>query len=76
MEAGLSNGVFATIGAGLVTIGAGIGIGLIGASALQGVARQPEAIKDIQKFMILAIAFVEGVAFLALAACVYTIFVK
>ncbi|MCR4336706.1 MAG: ATP synthase F0 subunit C [Candidatus Omnitrophica bacterium] len=69
-------GVFATIGGGLVTIGAGIGIGMIGAAAVQGVARQPEAVKDIQKVMILAIAFVEGVAFLALAACVYTIFAK
>lgn len=73
---GLTTATFATVGAGFVTVGAGIGIGLIGAAALNGVARQPEATKDIQKVMILAIAFVEGVAFLALASCVYAIFVK
>ena len=69
-------GEFSTVGAGLTTIGAGIGIGLIGAAALNGLARQPEAIKDIQKFMILAIAFVEGVAFLALVICILVIFLK
>ena len=76
MGGALTNGTFATVGMGLITVGAGIGIGLIGAAALQGIARQPEAIKDIQKFMFLGIAFVEGVAFLALAICIYTIFVK
>ena len=34
--------VLAGIGAGLAAIGAGIGIGKIGASAVEGVARQPE----------------------------------
>ncbi len=68
--------LFSTVGVGLVTIGAGIGIGLIGAAALNGLSRQPEIIKDIQKFMILGIAFVEGVAFLALVVCILTIFLK
>lgn len=69
-------GQFSTLAAGLVTIGAGIGIGLIGAAALNGIARQPEAVKDIQKLMILAIAFVEGVAFLSLVICLLVIFLK
>ena len=73
---GISLGTFATIGMGLVTVGGGIGIGLIGAAALQGLARQPEAIKDIQKFMILAIAFVEGVALPALVICILLVFRK
>lgn len=34
--------VLAGIGAGLAAIGAGIGIGKIGGSAVEGIARQPE----------------------------------
>ena len=33
----------AALGAGLAVIGAGIGIGKIGGSAMEGIARQPEA---------------------------------
>ena len=72
----LALGEFSSIGAGLVAVGAGIGIGLIGAAALNSIARQPEAVKEIQKYMILAIAFIEGVAFLALVICLLTIFLK
>ena len=50
------------IGAGLVVIGAGIGIGRIGGSAMEGIARQPEAASKIQTAMIIAAALVEGVA--------------
>ena len=35
-------GAFAAIGAGLAAIGAGIGIGQIGGSAMEAMARQPE----------------------------------
>jgi len=52
----------AGIGAGLATIGAGLGIGLIGNSAMQGIARQPEAVGDIRTNMIITAALVEGVA--------------
>ena len=41
-------GTLATVGAGLVTIGASIGIGLIGSSAMAGIARQPEAAGKIR----------------------------
>lgn len=50
------------IGAGLAVIGAGIGIGKIGGSAMEGIARQPEASGKIQTAMIIAAALVEGVA--------------
>ncbi|MGB1247983.1 MAG: ATP synthase F0 subunit C, partial [Chitinophagales bacterium] len=36
-------GTLASIGVGLVVLGAGLGIGKIGASAVEGMARQPEA---------------------------------
>ena len=51
----------AGIGAGLVAIGAGIGIGRIGGSAMEAMARQPEAAGDIRTSMIIA-ALVEVIA--------------
>jgi len=50
------------IGAGLAVIGAGIGIGLIGKGATEGIARNPEAVGKIQTAMIIAAALIEGVA--------------
>jgi len=52
----------AVIGAGIAALGAGVGIGRIGGSALEAIARQPEAKGDIASNMILAAALVEGVA--------------
>jgi F-type H+-transporting ATPase subunit c len=57
----------AVIGAGFAAMGAGMGIGRIGASALESIARQPEAKGDIVGNMILAAALVEGVALGAVA---------
>ncbi|MEN9369315.1 MAG: hypothetical protein RI952_180 [Bacteroidota bacterium] len=58
-------GSIAAIGAGLAAIGAGIGIGRIGGSALEGIARQPEAASKIQATMLIAAAFVEAVSLFA-----------
>ncbi|MBI2258006.1 MAG: ATP synthase F0 subunit C [Flavobacteriia bacterium] len=55
-------GSIAAIGAGLAVLGAGIGIGRIGGSAMDAIARQPEAYGKIQTAMIIAAALVEGVA--------------
>ncbi len=55
-------GTVAGIGAGLAVIGAGLGIGRIGGSAMDAIARQPEATAKIQTAMIIAAALVEGVA--------------
>ena len=52
----------AGIGAGLAAIGAGIGIGKIGASAVEGVARQPDVASKIQTMMLIAAALIEGAA--------------
>jgi len=60
---------FATIGAGLVTIGAGIGIGKLAASAMEGIARQPEATPKIQVNMLIAAALIEGVALFCAVIC-------
>ena len=59
----------AAVGAGLATIGAGIGIGRIGQGALESIARQPEVAGDVRTNMILTAAFVEGVALFAIVVC-------
>jgi len=56
------------VGAGLVIIGAGIGLGKIGGAAMEAIARQPEATGKIQTAMIIIAALLEGVAFAALFA--------
>lgn len=57
------------VGLGLTVIGVGIGIGRIGGSACEGVARQPEMANKIQTVMIIAAALVEGAGFFALILC-------
>jgi len=56
------------VGAGLIVIGAGLGLGKIGGSAMDAIARQPEAAGKIQTAMIIIAALLEGVAFAALFA--------
>lgn len=65
----------AGIGAGIAVVGAGIGIGNIGKSALESIARQPEAVGDIRANMIIAAALVEGVAFFAIVVCLLILFI-
>ncbi len=59
----------AGVGAGLGLMGAGLGIGKLAASALEGIARQPEAAGTIRTTMIIAAALIEGLAFFALVIC-------
>lgn len=59
----------AAFGAGLVILGAGLGIGRIGATATESMARQPEVAGKIQGAMIIAAALIEGVTFFALIVC-------
>lgn len=64
----------AAIGAGLAVIGAGAGIGKIGSSAMEAIARQPEASGVIRMNMIIAAALIEGVALLAVVVCLLVFF--
>ena len=64
----------ACIGAGIAAIGAGIGIGNIGSSAMEGIARQPEAAGDIRSNMIVIAALIEGVALFAVIVCILSMF--
>jgi len=58
----------AIVGAGLVVIGVGMGIGRIGGSAMEAIARQPDAYGKIQTAMLIAAALIEGIGFAALFA--------
>ncbi len=60
----------AGLGAGLAVIGAGVGIGKLAASAMDGTARQPSAGGDIRTSMIIAAALIEGVTLFAEVVCI------
>lgn len=64
----------AAFGAGIAAIAAGIGIGKIGSSAMEAIARQPEAAGDIRSNMIVIAALVEGVALFAVIVAALALF--
>jgi len=59
-------GTLAAVGAGLAAIAAGLGIGRISGSAMDAIARQPEASSKIQTNMIVSAALIEGAALFAI----------
>ena len=63
-----------SLGAGIAVIGVGLGIGKIGSSAMESIARQPESSNDIRANMIVIAALVEGVALFAIIVCLLAIF--
>lgn len=65
----------AGFGAAIAAIGAGLGIGKIGSSAMEAIARQPEAANDIRSNMIVIAALIEGVALFAVIVCLLCLFV-
>ena len=64
----------ACIGAGLVALGAGVGIGRIGGSAMDAIGRQPDASGKIQTVMLIAAALIEGLALFAVVVCLLVSF--
>jgi F-type H+-transporting ATPase subunit c len=75
LEASANYGL-AGIGAGIAAVGAGVGIGRIGGSALESMARQPEATGDIRANMIIAAALIEGVALFGVIVCLLVVLTK
>jgi len=63
----------AAFGAGLVTLGAAMGIGKLASSAYESMARQPEVAGNIQTAMIIAAALIEGFTFFALVVCLNSV---
>jgi F-type H+-transporting ATPase subunit c len=68
METSMNAGL-ASLGTGVAAVGAGIGIGRIGGSFLEAMARQPEMANDLRANMLIAAALVEGVALFAVIIC-------
>jgi F-type H+-transporting ATPase subunit c len=56
----------AGLGAGLTLIGGGLGIGKLAAAAMEGIARQPNAVAEIRGAMIIAAGLIEGATFFSL----------
>ncbi len=63
----------AGIGIGLAALGTGIGIGILGGKSVEAAARQPEAAGNVQRMMILAIAFIEALCLYALLVAIMLI---
>lgn len=63
----------AALSSGIIALAASFGIGKIGASALESMARQPEAAGDIRGSMVVAAALIEGVSFFAIIICALVI---
>jgi F-type H+-transporting ATPase subunit c len=62
------------IGAGLVIMGGAAGIGRIGASAVESMARQPEASGQISTAMIITAAMIEGATLFAVVVTLLAVF--
>ncbi len=61
------------IGAGMVIIGASIGIGRIAGNAVEAISRQPEAGGRIFPVMIIGAAMIEGAALFSLIICLLAV---
>ncbi|MFA6963328.1 MAG: ATP synthase F0 subunit C [Patescibacteria group bacterium] len=75
MEAEAVSSLAAAIAIGVGAIGPAIGIGMIGAKAVEAIGRNPEAAGKIQGPMILTAAFAEAVAIYALVIALIVKFV-
>ena len=69
VKSGFSIYLGGAIGAGVVMLAAGYGIGKIGSSAVESMSRQPEVASNIQTAMIISAALIEGATFFALIVC-------
>ncbi len=59
----------AGLGAAIVVVGAGFGIGKLAAAAMEAIGRQPEAANDLRGAMIIMAALIEGIALFAVVVC-------
>ena len=75
MEAEAAKLIGVGLTAGLGMIGPGIGIGILGAGAMNALGRNPEARGAILTNMILAIAFAEAIGIYAFGVAIMLLFV-
>ena len=65
--------VGAALGAAVAAIAAAFGIGKIGTSTMEGIARQPESAGNMRTSMIIAAGMIEGAALFAIIVCFLTL---
>lgn len=75
LEAGSIGMIGATFGAAIAAIAAAFGIGKIGKSTMESIARQPETAGNLRSSMIIAAGMIEGAALFAIIVCLLAIFV-
>src|SRR2546423_1172391 len=66
----------AGIGVGFALVGVGIGIGKVGAAAVEGTARQPEAVGELRNLMLIPAALIEGLGLFAIVVCLLLVLKK
>ena len=66
----------AALGAAIAAIAAAIGIGKIGKSTMESIARQPESAGNLRTSMIIAAGMVEGAALFAIIVCLLVVVLK
>ena len=72
--AGAALGKFgAALGAAVAALAAAFGIGKIGKSTMESIARQPESSGNLRTSMIIAAGMVEGAALFAIIVCLLAI---
>ena len=65
--------VGAALGAAVAALAAAFGIGKIGQSTMESIARQPEAAGNMRTSMIIAAGMIEGAALFAIIVCFLTL---
>ena len=65
----------AAFGAAIAAIAAAFGIGMIGKSTMESIARQPESAGNLRTAMIIAAGMIEGAALFAIIVCGLVLFV-
>jgi F-type H+-transporting ATPase subunit c len=66
--------VGAALGAAIAALAGAFGIGKIGKSTMEAIARQPESAGNLRTSMLIAAGMVEGAALFAIIVCLLTIF--
>jgi len=69
LQAGALGTAGAAIGAGIVALGAGLGIGKLGKAVMDATARQPESGSSMRTTAIIIGALIEGVCLFAVIVC-------
>jgi len=68
--------IAAALAIGLPALGVGVGQGLVVSKALDGIWRQPEALRDLRTMMFIGLGFLEALALYGLVVSFIILFVK